>query len=312
MMEVVLPTGRRTSRLGFGGAVLHGGSGARESLRLLSAAYDAGIRHFDVAPIYGLGTAEDVLGQFLRGHRNAVTVTTKVGLARPERQHLLAVSRRFLRPMLSSMPAFKQRVATAAYRKTRKTAFGVAEMRASLQESLRRLGVEQIDVLLLHEFSVDDMTDEALNFLEDAKREGHVGCYGIGSQWQKAAAVAQRWPQAAAVIQTDWCLLDDPLKSPPGSFVITHGALRRRNEVLKWLAENDRRDKLARVYGGGLESVDGLNDMLLASAMANNQNGIILVASTKPDRYEHLVSTVGNRTFLEKGRHFLQTHQGEL
>ena len=52
----------------------------RESLRLLEAAFDAGIRHFDVAPMYGYGEAEGCLGEFLQRHRADVTVTTKYGI----------------------------------------------------------------------------------------------------------------------------------------------------------------------------------------------------------------------------------------
>ena len=47
---------------------------------MLGAAYDAGIRHFDVARSYGYGDAEGVVGEFLRGCSEQVTVTSKFGL----------------------------------------------------------------------------------------------------------------------------------------------------------------------------------------------------------------------------------------
>ena len=52
-------SGRETTRLGYGCSSIMGALGRRQSLRLLEAAYDAGIRHFDVAPMYGYGEAED-------------------------------------------------------------------------------------------------------------------------------------------------------------------------------------------------------------------------------------------------------------
>src|ERR1017187_8275756 len=51
-------TGRRTTRLGFGCSSLMGAMGRKESVAMLEAAFDAGVRHFDVAPMYGFGQAE--------------------------------------------------------------------------------------------------------------------------------------------------------------------------------------------------------------------------------------------------------------
>ena len=53
-----------TSPLGFGCAQLLRTSSAKQRQRILHAAYDAGIRHFDVARMYGLGAAERELGRF--------------------------------------------------------------------------------------------------------------------------------------------------------------------------------------------------------------------------------------------------------
>ncbi|WP_433964054.1 aldo/keto reductase [Tunturiibacter gelidiferens] len=73
-------TGRTTTRLGFGCSSLMGAMGRRASLAILESAYDAGIRHFDVAPMYGYGEAEGCLGEFLQRHRHQITVTTKYGI----------------------------------------------------------------------------------------------------------------------------------------------------------------------------------------------------------------------------------------
>ena len=78
MEQINLGTsGRTTTRLGFGCGSIMGAMSGRDSLALLEAAYDAGIRHFDVAPRYGYGEAESCLGEFLQRHRGQVTVTTK-------------------------------------------------------------------------------------------------------------------------------------------------------------------------------------------------------------------------------------------
>ncbi len=50
------------SKIGFGCGRIYAGSEIRSSALLIEAALSAGIRHFDTAPMYGLGQSEDVLG----------------------------------------------------------------------------------------------------------------------------------------------------------------------------------------------------------------------------------------------------------
>ena len=73
----------QTTTLGFGCNMLLGPKSRREGLALLAAAFDAGIRHFDVARAYSSGDAEGLLGEFLVGRRDSVTITTKFGLLPP-------------------------------------------------------------------------------------------------------------------------------------------------------------------------------------------------------------------------------------
>jgi choline dehydrogenase-like flavoprotein len=77
LRSIHLPhTNATTSQLGFGCAYLLGQGLDREaSRRVLDAAWDAGIRHFDAARLYGMGDTETMLGEFLRTHPEA-TVTT--------------------------------------------------------------------------------------------------------------------------------------------------------------------------------------------------------------------------------------------
>ena len=53
------------------------------ALRLLETAYEVGIRYFDTAPFYGEGYSERLLGDFLKTHREGVTVATKIALNVP-------------------------------------------------------------------------------------------------------------------------------------------------------------------------------------------------------------------------------------
>ena len=70
---------QHSAALGFGCASLFGLSTRSERRAILECAYDNGIRHFDVAPIYGLGQAEAELADFIDG-RDDVSIGTKFGL----------------------------------------------------------------------------------------------------------------------------------------------------------------------------------------------------------------------------------------
>src|SRR5262245_21817575 len=65
--------------LSFGCHNITGGSSLGHSIRLIHCAIDHGITNFDVAPSYGLGAAERVLGQALQ-RKSVVEVTTKFGI----------------------------------------------------------------------------------------------------------------------------------------------------------------------------------------------------------------------------------------
>ena len=69
-----------TTPLGLGCAGLFRLASASDRRRVLDAAFDAGVKHFDVAPMYGLGRAEFELGRFARRRRSDVVIATKFGI----------------------------------------------------------------------------------------------------------------------------------------------------------------------------------------------------------------------------------------
>ncbi len=80
-------TGLRVSKAGFGGGGIGqvwGPTSEEESVRTVHRALDLGINFFDVAPAYGNGRAEEVLGLALQGHREEAIVATKVRLRAEE------------------------------------------------------------------------------------------------------------------------------------------------------------------------------------------------------------------------------------
>ncbi|MGQ4386962.1 aldo/keto reductase [Streptomyces sp. SAS_270] len=136
----------------------------------VDAAWDAGIRTFDTAPHYGLGLSERRLGTALRGRpRDTYTVSTKVGrLLVPNKQdsHDDDLANGF------AVSATHRRVWD----------FSADGVLRSLAASLDRLGLDRVDIALLHD--PDDHAEQALReaypALERLRAEGVVGAIGVG------------------------------------------------------------------------------------------------------------------------------------
>ena len=134
----------------------------------IDAAWDGGIRTFDTAPHYGLGLSERRLGDALRHRpRQEYVISTKVG--------------RLLQP---AQPPYGDDTAGFAVpaAQVRVFDFSADGVRRSLEASLRRLGLDRIDVALIHD--PDDHGEQALReaypALERLRAEGSVRAIGVG------------------------------------------------------------------------------------------------------------------------------------
>jgi len=128
----------------------------------LTAAWDAGVRYYDTAPHYGLGLAERRLAEGLAG-RDGFVLSTKVG--------------RLLEPGEGSSAGYA--VPPTHVRVRDYSRDGV---RASLESSLERLGVDRVDIVFVHD--PDDFEREALEgafpALEELRSQGVITSYGAG------------------------------------------------------------------------------------------------------------------------------------
>jgi D-threo-aldose 1-dehydrogenase len=140
----------------------------QEALDAVSAAWAGGVRYFDTAPHYGLGLSERRLGAALAGQdRNDYVLSTKVG--------------RLLRP--NPAPAGRDTdgfdVPDDLVRVRDYSRDGVLR---SIEESLKRLGTDRIDIVYIHD--PDDYWNEALNgavpALSALRDEGVIGAWGAG------------------------------------------------------------------------------------------------------------------------------------
>jgi aryl-alcohol dehydrogenase-like predicted oxidoreductase len=164
----------RTSVLGFGCGSVLGRVGRRDSLQAMSTAWEAGVTLFDTARSYGYGEAEGLLGEFLQGKRGQATVVTKFGIlpARPVAWKRLA--KPIVRAALSLLPQARGLVRRGIAGEMSQGHFDVATLGASLEESLRQLRTDYVDVLLMHlppvsVFQQQDLMAELVKVVQEGK-----------------------------------------------------------------------------------------------------------------------------------------------
>ena len=154
----------------------------------MESAYDLGIRHFDVAPIYGLGIAEAELADFARTH-NDIRIATKFGIRPTVIGHLAGFVQPPIRRILQTSATVKSKVkqsgaapdAGAVGRVLYSRGdYSAASAKRALVSSLRALRTERIDYFLLHEpvaVLADDYRD-LVDYLETQRSRDVIGYWG--------------------------------------------------------------------------------------------------------------------------------------
>ncbi|HEX6796335.1 MAG TPA: aldo/keto reductase [Ktedonobacterales bacterium] len=147
-------SGLRVSVIGLGGNTFGRYVDEAGTAAIVTAALEAGINFFDTADIYSQGVSEEYLGRAIRGRRDDMLIATKVGMRAGERPNDTGASRKH-----------------------------VVE---SCERSLRRLGIEAIDLYQIHRFDPTTPQEETLAALDDLVRAGkvrYIGCSQYAA-WQ--------------------------------------------------------------------------------------------------------------------------------
>lgn len=307
--SIELPgSGRRTTRLGFGGSGLMGGLSERESLRLLETAFDAGIRHFDVAPSYGHGQAERCLGKFLRGKADQVTVATKYGILPPRQAGVLDVARMAVRPIVRKLPALKKRLADAAAALNSTARFSAEEARLSLEQSFRHLGLQRVDLWLLHEPTAQSLDrSDLLPFLQQMQNDGSIGAFGCGTDRPNVDAIWRRHPQYCRVLQYPWSAMEER-PDFPGVFQIRHRAV---SGTIRMIQDSFQHDPgLCRRWSDAVDTdlskPQIVATLLLCMALMSDANSIVLFSSRVPVHIQANVQAVGDPAWEARARRLLE------
>jgi aryl-alcohol dehydrogenase-like predicted oxidoreductase len=148
-------SGIATSRIGLGtwaiGGWMWGGTDEAQSIRTIQSAVDRGVTLIDTAPVYGFGHSEEIVGKALAEGklRDKVQIATKVGLNWKD---------------------------GAVFRDSR-----AARIRKEIEDSLRRLRTDVIDLYQVHWPDLETPISETAQILQDLVREGKIRAIGVSN-----------------------------------------------------------------------------------------------------------------------------------
>jgi aryl-alcohol dehydrogenase-like predicted oxidoreductase len=164
-------TGVSVSEIGLGawqlGGTEWGDISEEDSLLTLRAAVENGITFFDTADVYGLGRSEKLIGKFLKDSSEKVFVATKLG--------------RF------PTPGWPQN-------------FSLQAFRAHAEASLRRLGVDALDLLQLHCLPIELLRQgEVFEWLRELRQEGKIRHFGVSVESMAEAQISIEQPDLTSL-----------------------------------------------------------------------------------------------------------------
>lgn len=184
-----LAPGLRASAVGLGtwaiGGWMWGGTDDAAAEDAIRAGLDAGITLIDTAPAYGLGHAETVVGRALKGRRDQVVIATKCGLVWHARRGPYFFSQ-------GGLPVHRD--------------LGAAAIRHEVDESLRRLQTDRIDLYITHWQDPTTPIAETVATLKDLQAEGKILAFAASNTSPDDLA-AYRAAGGIAAVQEEFSML---------------------------------------------------------------------------------------------------------
>lgn len=290
---------RDVSALAFGSASLGSRVAPRDGERAVHRALDAGVTWFDVAPPYGDGHAEELLGAALGSRRADVVLCTKFGISRPNLSFGARVVRPLARRVVGLLPGLRTVVSRSRGTGAR-SGVAPADIEGWLDESLRRLKTDYVDVFAMHEPSPAGAADaESHGVLRDLVAKGKIRAVSIAGPVETiaAAASAGRTPEVVQFPDSPFAGAASTVRALPWArqpFLVTHGvfgagALPR----LSALDGSRRQELLAFAQRWGLSGDQIEPDILARFAFANNPDGVVISSMFSAKHMEQNAAIAG-------------------
>jgi aryl-alcohol dehydrogenase-like predicted oxidoreductase len=164
IMRDIGASGVKASAVGLGtwaiGGWMWGGTDEAESIAAIQASLEAGVTLIDTAPAYGLGRSEEIVGKALKGRRDKAVIATKCGLVwhTQKGNHFFDQDGKPVHRYLGRDAIFHE-----------------------VEESLKRLGTDHIDLYITHWQDPTTTVDETMDALKDLKKAGKIRAIGASN-----------------------------------------------------------------------------------------------------------------------------------
>lgn len=235
----------------MGMSEFYGAHDDAESLRTLERAEELGVTLLDTADMYGLGHNEELLARFLKGRRDLFTIATKFGIVRSSSDYAAR--------SIDNSPAY---------------------IRKACEASLKRLGIDTIDLYYAHRRDRSRPIEETVATMAELVKEGKIRAIGLSEVSAATLARAQAVHPIAA-LQSEWSLWTrdvevngvlETCRKGGTAFVayspLGRGFLTGKLDGTEGLAENDVRRRSPRFTAENLARNLSLVDKVKAQAAA--------------------------------------------
>lgn len=279
-------TGLTVSALGLGCmgmSEFYGSTEEIESLATLDRAIELGVTHLDTADIYGYGANEILIAKLLKRHRNKVTLASKFGIMRDIND-----------------PSVRGVNGAPSY------------VKACCEASLKRLGIETIDLYYMHRMDPNVPIEDTIGALSDLIKEGKIRYIGLSEASTELIRRAHAVHPLSA-IQTEYSLWSRvpekeilPLCQELGIGFVAYSPLSRgllsNNMQVSHLEPNDFRKNLPRFQNDNIQKnanlLAGLENFIKKKDCTLSQLAIAWVLA----QGEHVTAIPGTkrRTYLEE------------
>jgi aryl-alcohol dehydrogenase-like predicted oxidoreductase len=133
----------------MGMSEFYGKTDDNESLKVLEKSFELGVNFYDTADTYGFGHNEKLLAKFIKGKRDKLVIATKFGIKRKKEKY---------ERVIDNSPEY---------------------IRSSCESSLKRLGIDYIDLYYVHRLNNNYKLEETMQTLKDLVKEGKIKHIGL-------------------------------------------------------------------------------------------------------------------------------------